>query len=335
MNDKSVNNQVNNINLSEIFSIIHFLDLNVVELLILELFIKYTDPIVRFNLFNEVDEFLNTFKKRSDTISDPSLSNVERKLVNHINEIEAKKQIIAPSSFYNSLKKLEKRGFIKFNYNPQGKIETIETTELPIILIEKLGQHFVNFLGASNDFKYVENLIEFLQQKLAIKSIKSLLIIWIPFLFDTRIINSLKSISDKCFLLSRIQSKQELEEKGLCDIKITKTLEKTLREPSEIFDIIGIPYYMNGAIKELALVDILKEAYRTLKNDGMLIALIDRPIPKINHNTMNRIGIMYNNANSNSVFTKHQIKDHMKEAQIPNYNFIEYERQLILVAKKS
>ncbi|MEJ2252729.1 MAG: hypothetical protein P8Y97_24110, partial [Candidatus Lokiarchaeota archaeon] len=267
----------------ECINLLHFMDFNIIELLILELLIKHKDPVIRHTLYYEVSEYLKTFECKVENIPSSQLTEFEMKIVKFIRQKEEKSKLLSPSSFYN-------------NYNDNGKVETIETTDYSQILFEKLAQHLVQFMSISNDFKYIDNLIDELQKIVGVEYVDSLLIIWLPFLFDMRIIKSLKKTAKRLFLLSRIDKEDELKDRGLTDIIITLIYNQTIREPNDVFDIVVFPYYVNVELRGLSIIDLLKEGYRVLKEEGTLIALIDRRAPKTDHITLNRIGKIYNEA---------------------------------------
>ncbi|TFF89240.1 MAG: hypothetical protein EU549_01275 [Promethearchaeota archaeon] len=328
------NNREYDSKVHEFINLIHFMDLNIIELLILELLIRHEEPIIRYTLYYELDEYLETFKKEFSFSKPKKLSKEEKKLKEYNRKLLAKSNLLAPSSFYNSLNNLEKRGFIRYYYDKKGKIRSIEATNLLNDLIEELGEHIIKLIGVSTDFEYVDNIMDFLKTRLGKDYVDSVLIIWLPFLFDMRIIKRVKKLTKKLFLLSRIDDKEDLKDRGLEDIEITQTYRNTIREPNNVFDIVLIPYFMDIRIQDLGMIDILKEGYRTLKDNGILITFIGQSPPKTNHRILNRIRKIHNQAFMNRLFSKKQVINHLKQADIKNYEFAKYEFQLILIIKK-
>ncbi|TXT58546.1 MAG: hypothetical protein BAJALOKI2v1_350041 [Promethearchaeota archaeon] len=319
----------------ESINLIHFMDLNIIELLILELLIRHEDPVVRYTLYHELDEFLGTFKKKLMFSNAEDLSETEKKLRKYNNKLLEKSKLLSPSSFYNSLNNLENRGFIRFYYNKKGKIKEIETTDLSNTLIEELGKYVVKLIGVSTDFDLVENLMEFLKKTFGKDYVESILIIWLPFLFDMRIIKRVRKLTEKLFLLSRIDDKEELEDRGLEDIEITQSYGNVIREPNNVFDIVVIPYLIDPAIEGLSIVDLLKEGYRIIKENGFLLTFIGRTPPRTKHRILNRIREIHNQAFEDGLFSKKEIINHLKHAEIKNYEFLKYGRQLILIIRKN
>jgi DNA modification methylase len=150
-----------------------------------------------------------------------------------------------------------------------------------------------------------------------------------------RIIKRVRKLTEKLFLLSRIDDKEELKDRGLEDIEITQSYGNLIREPNNVFDIVVIPYLIDTGIDGMSIVDLLKEGYRIIKENGFLLTFIGRTPPRTKHRILNRITEIHNRAFEGRLFSKKDIINHLKDANIKNYEFFKYGYQLILIIRKS
>ena len=316
------------------FSIVDFIDLSIIELLTLEFLIRYGRPIVRHILYNQITNFLLRESAKLDNLEKMGLSNSELKYFNFLKaKKERKKKILSTSSFYNSLSNLEKKGLIKFNKNERNKIISIEKTVLTNELMNDIIQHFISF-WISYDFKIIIEIQELLLKKTGVASIENLLVIWLNFVHDMRLLQMFSRVSDTVFLLSKIDPTKEISESGLDNIKLTSIYNARIREPNEMFDAVIMPFYLITEIEGMNRIDLINDSLRVLKEDGNLVLIIDKKLPASNEVVLNRIVNLYNKANMGEVFTKQQILEDINKSNLKNYELIEHKGIFIVIGKK-
>lgn len=321
----------------ESFSLKYMMNITVVELLILELLIRQTEPLVRHRLFKDVNTYLELEQSSIDEYSSNNKEIENKKILNYIEkkETKTKRSILSQGSFYYSLNKLEKAGFIRFNRDTKGNIMTVEKTKNSKILIDKLMQHFIKFSVLSYDFELINELKQFLINKIGIQKLNTVLIIWIYITYDMRLLKSVQMVSDKLFILSRDQRKKNFEERGLDDIEITTVYNKKIREANEVFDAVLIPYVTKQSFFDMEFLDLLNEGFRVLKKRGFLVIIYEQKAPEINHNALNRLRNLYNKAQKRVIYTDQEIVNIIELSKIEQYELIKFAKESIILAWKS
>ncbi|TXT58547.1 MAG: hypothetical protein BAJALOKI2v1_350042 [Promethearchaeota archaeon] len=320
--------------LANAFSLIHMMDLSVVELLILELLIRHTQPVKRYILYEEVNEYLKQDgNKKIPSIKKPS--HEESNFLNYIKDKKNSPYLISKGSFYYSLNSLEKRGFVKFRMDSKGKIKTVEKTEISLMLIENMIEHFIRFVGVAYDFSIVKELVDLLLERIGKKEIESILVVWLYLAFDMRLLKILENLSKKLFILSRIEEKDRFKEVGLMDIEISSILNEKIREANDIFDIVAIPYSSRYGLNGMKLIDILNEGMRVLKRDGVLVAIMEKEAPVVDHAGLDRLRELYNKANEEEIYTKKEILEILDRLSIDKFEIQNLAKHRVLLAWKT
>src|SRR5665648_190199 len=85
-----------------------FPDLSIADIITLQFLVRYSNPVVRHTLYNEVKQFIEFKEKIIVTKENNKLSQASDKFHNFVNL--SKK--LSTGSFYYSLDKLEKRGLL-------------------------------------------------------------------------------------------------------------------------------------------------------------------------------------------------------------------------------
>ena len=103
---------------------LNYLDISLLDGIILTLLILHEEPIKRYSLFLEVNHLLqhSTFSKLNIFL----LNNLG-KIIGIDKNVKIKDSVLI-ASFYNHLKKLNRLFLVKLNKNKKGKITTIEKT---------------------------------------------------------------------------------------------------------------------------------------------------------------------------------------------------------------
>ena len=251
-----MDNFINETN-SQGIKFIDIFDLSLIELTILNYLVNNEGNILRFDLYKQINSLLAPFKN------------------------------LSTSSFYNSLKKLEHRGFLK-----SVKIDNKDPKSMAITKDKKaevaLGFMFYYFIQhtlslSSKGDKDPSNIIKTLCMK---KNFDSVMVIDPESSSSTKLIASiiptavetLRSIaraSKNIYLLSTEELYKYYLAQGIKNLQSSQIREGgIIREAENTFDLIVFPLYDKNIIfNDLNYRDLLKEAKRLLMKGGNLIVI--------------------------------------------------------------
>ncbi|TFF89241.1 MAG: hypothetical protein EU549_01280 [Promethearchaeota archaeon] len=317
------------------FSLTHMMDLSVVELLILELLIRHAEPVKRYILYEELNEFLKQDRIKIKINSIKNLSTEKKNFLNYIKKKKKSPYLLSKGSFYYSLNSLEERGFLKFNQDSKGKIKTVEKTEISVILIENMTKLFIRFIGVAYNFSNVKDLVNIILEKVGKTEIDSILVIWLYIVFDMRILKILENLCNKLFILSRIKEKERFEEMGLKNIEISTIFNKKIREANNVFDFVTIPFTTRQGLNEMELIDIFKEGIRVLKKDGVLVAIMEKEAPVVEHSGLDHLREIYNKINEDQIYKKEEILEILNILNIDRFEFQTLAQRRVLLVWKT
>ncbi|MHA1508214.1 MAG: hypothetical protein ACTSO6_05860, partial [Promethearchaeota archaeon] len=163
------------------FSIKDIVNLSIVDMVMLQLLMKHTKPVVRHNLYNEISQFLTKEKQKVAEIT--NFNDVPAGAKKFKKFIQTNK-IFSSSSLYYSLDNLEKKGLVKFNYDKKDRVESVEATQYTEILINTILKHIIEFgLIEAEQSKFLPEIIkEVVEEKvlsdLEDKKFGTMLYIW-------------------------------------------------------------------------------------------------------------------------------------------------------------
>ncbi|MHA2100748.1 MAG: hypothetical protein ACW99A_18920, partial [Candidatus Kariarchaeaceae archaeon] len=259
--------QNNSRNENQNLSIHEVYDLSFIEIVTLNHLLRENTKIMRFSLYKKINSILQPHKK------------------------------LSTSSFYNSLKSLEKRHFIKFSKSESKdpKAIAVEPTEKAMSLIG-----FFHFFLIQNSIanehgldlqvnQVVNSLINMdeLGSTLIIEPVlnknSTLSTSIIPMANETIRIMAKKSKS--IFLVSTDEFFSEYIDQGFSNITRSQVMDSgIIREPDNYFDVIVFPLYRkNIHFGELDFQGILHEAKRLLSKEGVLLLIHLEDIPDTSH----------------------------------------------------
>jgi len=277
--------------LIEIISIKNIVNLSIVDMVMLQLLLKHEKPVVRHMLYNEISQFLTREKKKvakSIKFNDGSPGAKEFK------ELIDNDKKFSTSSFYNSLKNLEGDGLVKSNKDENDKIISVEATKFTEILINTISKHIIRFglIEAEKSKLFPDIIKEVIEEELfkpqEINEFGTALYISLSDFINAKCIKNLRQITDNLFILSKKEEFDNISKLNYKNIQTTSVFNKTIREPDNFFDMVVVPYYfgitdLEGVTKE----DILKEAFRIIKESGNVIIHGYNEMPKIDHALLN------------------------------------------------
>ena len=308
-----------------LYSIADFIDLSLVEILTLELLLRHSDPVVRHTLFLEVKQFLESEKTSLDPVDLKKLGSKEKQFFQFLGNHNK----ISTSSFYNNLKNLEDRGLITSNLNAKGKVESIQMTKLTSPLIETILQHFIRF-GVRAAGNTLETLRDTIIERIGKSSFENLLVIWLNEYIDTKILRLTYEASGTLFILSKNDFSKDLAQSGLENVQFSKIHDKKIREPNEYFDMTYFPfYYRDAQISDLGIQDVLKEAVRVTKKDGVIVITAQTKIPKTGRYLLDMMLDIFERANNQTMYEEEELKKYFLDAGISHMDVFDHKGELI------
>ncbi len=275
------------------FSIKDIVNLSIVDMVMLQLLLKHTRPVVRHLLYNEISQFLSKEKKK--VIISTDFSDVPagaEKFQNFLQTNDGKK--FSSSSLYYSLDNLEKKGLVKYNYDKKDKVESVEATPYTKVLLNTILKHIIRFgLIEAEQSNFLPEIIkEVIEEKifadLEDKKFGTMLYIWFSNFINAKCINLFSTITKNLFILSNEEAFENISKLGLKNVQNTSLFNKTIRESDNFFDGVFVPYHFrNTNFKDVSKESILEEAFRIVKENGVVIIHSYTNVPDINHAFLN------------------------------------------------
>jgi predicted transcriptional regulator len=268
-------------------SIKHIVNLSIVDMVMLQLLLKHEKPVVRHNLYNEISQFLTREKQNvAKSIKFNSGSPGSKKF----RELLENDKKFSTSSFYNSLKNLEGKGLVKSNKDEKEKIVSIEATKYTEILINTIAKHVIRFgLIEAEKNKLFPNIIEEVikEEIFKVKEIKKFgTALYISFsdFVNIKCIKFLFQATDNLFVLLNEEVFENISKMGLENIQNTSVFNKTIRESDSFFDAVIVPYHFQTTnLKDVTKETILKESFRIIKENGVVIIHGYSELPNFDH----------------------------------------------------
>jgi len=302
----------------ESISIKDIANLSIVDMVMLQLLLKHEKPVVRHTLYNEISQFLTREKQK---VAKSTKFNKDTAGATEFQDFLDKNKPFSSSSLYYSLDNLESQGLVKYNYDDMNKKESVEATQYTEILINTILKHIIKFgLIEAEQSKYLPGIIKEVVEEKENKHFRTMLYIWFSNFINVKCINTFSTITDNLFVLSKEEAFENVAKLGLKNVQTSSLFNNTIRESDNFFDGIIIPYHFRSAnLNEVSKSDILKEAFRIVKSEGVVIIHGYTKIPDIDHAFFN-------------IFTK-WVNDIYKD--IVFYSEEEFQNELIAAGAKT
>ncbi|MCK4286046.1 MAG: hypothetical protein KAX18_07575 [Candidatus Lokiarchaeota archaeon] len=261
-------------------------NLSIVELILLQKLLRHGRPVVRHVLFNEVSQFL--ISEQSKVVDSINSQNLPAGVQKFQQFLKSEKKF-SSSSFYYSLYNLEGKGLIKFNRDKNSKVESVEATKYTEILNSTILKHIIKFgILIPEQDKFLTEIIKEAIKLIEEKKFGTLLYIWLRDFIKVEFMNTFSTITENLFILSREETFEKAAKFGLNNIQHTALFNDTIREPDNFFDAVIIPYHFRDkSLPGMTKQQILKEAFRIIKSNGVVIIHGFVPIPNIDHGILN------------------------------------------------
>ena len=273
------------------FSIKDIVNLSIVDMIMLQLLLKHTKPVVRHNLYNEISQFLTMEKEKVEELT--NFNDIPAGAAKFKKFLKTNKKF-SSSSLYYSLDNLEKKGLVKFNYDKKDRVESVEATQYTQILINTILKHVIKFgVIEAEQNKYLPKIIkEVVEEKVFSdsqdKKFGTMLYIWFSNVINAKCISFFSTITNNLFILSNKEAFENVSKLGIDTFQYSSLFEKTIRESDNFFDGVIIPYHFKGtSLKDVSKKAILKEAFRIVKENGVVIIHGYTNVPDIDHAFLN------------------------------------------------
>lgn len=272
-------------------SIKNIVNLSIVDMIMLQLLLRHEKPIVRHILYNEISQFLT--REKQNVVKSIKFDN-RSPGAKEFKELLQKDKPFSTSSFYNSLKNLETKGLVKSNKDERDKIVSVEATQYTEILINTISKHVIRFglIEVEKNRNLPDIIKEVIEKEiLKLKEKKKLeTALYVSFgdYINAKCIKILFKATDNLFVLLKKEISENISKLGLENVQNTTIFNGTIRESDNFFDAVIIPYHFKSTdIKGLTKETILKEAFRIIKENGIVIIHGYTELPNIEHALLN------------------------------------------------
>jgi DNA-binding PadR family transcriptional regulator len=311
------------------------MDLSMVEIISLDALIRYGGPIVRHSLYVIVNEYIKNERISLSKIRKEILPKYEKKFYNYLDVKYTKNSDLSTSSFYNNLKALEERGFIKFNRNEKDRVETVEATPLTKQVIKYLLQFFMDLSAIPDLPEFDRGLAQLIQEKSGLQRLENLLVMWFERHVSLRLIKFLGDYSDEIFVLSKIEDYNEYNTKELEKVHFSRILNRKIREPDDVFEAVILPVYeKNIDFFKMDRIDVLKEIYRLLRLNGMIVIVCKAEFKTTNDIAADELLNIYKDSISDTIFNMKELDEDLALGGFDDIEIFPYKGMLVALAFK-
>ncbi|MFX1445585.1 MAG: transcriptional repressor [Promethearchaeota archaeon] len=302
------------ISASKSFKIGDLANLSIVEILTLQRLLQHQKPVVRYILYQEINQLIHPDKKKYNS-AEEILSN----------SLKEERPDLSTSSFYNSLNTLKKKGLVAFNYKLgiKKQIETIEATKTTRLAILALEHYFLR--TTVSDFGYLLKVGEKILDIIGQSHLETLITVWLSDILDLNLLEYFTKIANEVSILSKVDIYEDLVKIGLKNINYTNMYNNVIREPNEFFNLAVVPSYKrNLDFFGLSRIDLLKELIRVTKKDGVIIISGRTAFSSTQNFYADELLKRYSESISERIFSERELKDEMFNAglsKVETYNF--------------
>ena len=304
-----------------------FSDLSIADIITLQFLVRYSNPVVRHTLYNEVKQFIEFKEKIIVTKENNKLSQASDKFHNFVNL--SKK--LSTGSFYYSLDKLEKRGLLTSN-GKTGKVSinpTQYTNYVPKLLLKFLINNNIMDSTESRD-----NFFKKIFTKIENSHFDRTLSIWLSEYVPLSIVNQLSDFTKEMYVLSKNEINKSKYNKKADKHRYTEIIGGLFREREDFFDASFIPVYKkNPKFFDMTRTKILNEVIRVTKPYGYVILVTIADIKITENIFINELIRLYKAAYNNRTFTEEELLEDMSDVGLIDIDIFELQGLLIGIAK--
>ncbi len=296
-----------------------FQDLTLSDVITLQFLVRYSNPVVRHTLYNEVKQFIE-FQEESPYLKSEFFKNLK----------ENKKLTIG--KFYRNLDKMKKKGLLDFN-GTIGKLYVSPTKYTKYV--SKLLMKFIINNDIMNSQEYREEFSTKFLEKFGSIKFKRILSIWLSEYIPYSIAEQIANYSEESYILAK-NPINEINGKDLNDFRYTEIINEKIREHDDFYDGAMIPVYKkNPKFHNMTNTEILKEISRVTKSEGLIILIAVSNINETGNIFIDEILRVYKTALVNRMANEEELKEEFIKAGINIVDIFEHQGLLIGIGKNT
>jgi len=241
-------------------------------------------------------------------------------LLNQINDVFFHEKPLAPSTFYNSLQRLEKKGFVSFQEDGKsGKGKSVQATLLGKIAIQMITQMMIfNIWDIGTILK---EIVPEIISKTKLTPVHSTLLIHFDELLNVELFDEFYyPYSEELYVLADDEYYDRYLKRGITEVHQSKFRNKMIREPNNFFDTTFLVRYRKTDKFGISETKMLQETLRVTKSNGKLIIISINDIPRSNHFIPDAFGQFVDQNPFFFSINEQDLKSDFKEVGIQNLN---------------
>ena len=204
-------------------------------------------------------------------------------LLNQMNDAFFQDRPLARSTFYNSLQKLEEKGFVAFQEDSKsGRAKSVIATPLGKIATKMITQMMVfNIwdIGA-----ILKDSVPQIIAKTELTPVHSMLLIHFDELMTIELLDDFYyPYSEELYVMTDDEGFNRYLKRGITRIHQSKFQRNRIREPKDFFDIACLVRYRKTDKFGISETEMLQEGLRVTKSGGKIIIVTISDISQANH----------------------------------------------------
>lgn len=296
-----------------------FQDLSISDVITLQFLVRYSNPVVRHTLYNEVKQFIE-FQEDSPYKETEFFKNLKDK------------KKLTTGKFYHNLSKLKDKGLLEFD-GDVGKVSVKPTNYTKYV--SKLLMKFIINNDIMNSQEYREEFSAKFLEKFGKLKFSRVLSIWLSEYIPYSIAEQVSQYSEESYILAKNEI-IEANGKDSNDFRYTEIINGKIREHDDFYDGVMIPVYKrNPKFHGMSNTDILKEISRVTKPDGLIALIAVADIEDTSNIFIDEILKVYKTALVNRMATKKELQKQFTDAGIEVMDIFEQQGLLIGIGRNT
>ncbi|MFX0183205.1 MAG: hypothetical protein ACFE95_09025 [Candidatus Hodarchaeota archaeon] len=211
-------------------------------------------------------------------------------LLNQINDVFFHEKPLHRSTFYNSMQKLEKKGFVFFKEdNKSGTKKSVQVTPLGKIATHMITQMMI--FNIWNVGTLLKELVPEIIAKTKLTPVHSILLIHFDELLNVELFDEFYyPYSKELYVLADDNYFNRYLKRGITRVHQSKFQRNTIREPNDFFDMTFLVRYRKTNKFGISEKEMLQEALRVTKINGKLVIISINDIPRSGHFILDAFG---------------------------------------------
>ena len=295
-----------------------FSDLSLSEVITLQFLVRYSHPVVRHTLYNEVKQFIE-FQEESPY-----------KETEFFKNLKIKKKLTT-GKFYHSLSKLKDKGLLEFD-GEIGKVSLKATHYTNYV--SKLLMKFIINNDIMNSQEYRDEFSTKFLSKMGHVRFNRILSLWLSEYIPYSIAEQISKYSEESYILAK---NEIIDTNGKENSDITtQMIGKQIDKPANVFDSAIIPVYKrNPKFHDMTNTEILKEISRVTKPEGIIVIIAIADIKETGNIFIDEILKVYRTALINRMANYEELEQEFKRAGISMVEIYEHQGLLIGIGKNT